>query len=266
MYLGAIFFRNFFMAVSSDEASTTICLGNLPDYMTPREFRLMFKFANGVERCIVNHTKKGHQVGYARFATLQDAQNALEWLNGYPLDEEYPDTMKVFMSTTQLRDPAPGAKRAMPDQWAAPEAKFAKGGGKGFGLAPQLGYAPAGFGMPMATLGFGGFAANGFGGGKGFGRGYGGKGGKGGAASPTSVYIGGIPHDWDETALTSLFEGFGAITSVRLTRGTNPVGNIGFIYYTSPAEAQAAIQNMNNYPLDDTRHLVVRANTSVSRF
>jgi len=33
------------------------------------------------------------------------------------------------------------------------------------------------------------------------------------------VYVGGIPHDWDEGALRSLFEGFGAITTVRINRG-----------------------------------------------
>lgn len=242
------------------ENSTTICVGNLPDYMTHREFRLMFKFANGVERCVVNNTKKGHQVGYARFTTLQDAQNALEWLNGYPLDEEYPDSMKVFMSSTQLRDPLPGAKRPFADPFGGPAAKFAKGGGKGFGFgAPQMAYGAPGLGMPMAAMGFGGFPVNGFGapafgGGKGFGAGMGGKGGK----SPLSVYVGGIPHDWDEGALRSLFEGFGAITTVRINRGSNPVGNIGFVHYSTPAEAQAAIQNMNNYALDDTRHLVVR--------
>eukprot|EP00667_Euglena_gracilis_P012083 EG_transcript_12387 len=228
------------------EASTTICVGNLPDHITPREFRLMFKFAAGVQRCIINHTKSGHQVGYARFGTPQEAQAAIEWLHGYPLDEDFPQTLKVFMSSTQLRDALPGTgmKRPLDNGFGGPAFKIPRGGAfGGFGGGFAYG-APAGF--P---------------GGRGLGKGRGR--GKGGAvASPTSVYVGGVPHDWDETALQSLFEGFGTISKVQLTRGSNPVGNIAFIHFTSPEEAQGAIQSMNNYPLDETRHLVVRANTS----
>eukprot|EP00667_Euglena_gracilis_P013088 EG_transcript_13479 len=232
------------MELTIPEASTTICVGNLPDYITAREFRLMFKFANGVQRCIINHTKAGHQVGYARFGTAQEAQAAIEWLHGYPIDEDFPNTLKVFMSSTQLRDALPGTrpKRPLDNGFGAPAAKF-----------PRLG------GVPFA-------AAPGFIGGRGFGKGAGKGRGKGGvASSPSSVYVGGVPHDWDETALQSLFEGFGTITKVQLTRGSNPVGNIAFIHFTTPEEAQGAIQSMNNYPLDETRHLVVRGNTSSPR-
>lgn len=212
--------------------STTVCVVNLPDTISPREFRFIFKFAAGVERCIVNHTKNGHQVGYARFSTIQDANAALEYLNGYPLDEEFPQTIKAFLSTTQLNDALPsqgrGQKRSMGDDWGERPAKMAKGsGGKGFG-------------------------GKGFGGGK----------GKGGVTNPTSVYVGGVPHDWDETMLQKLFEPSGVITKVQLNRGKNPVGNIAFVHYATPEEAQAAITNMNSYAIDESRYLSVRGNTS----
>ena len=42
------------------------------------------------------------QVGYARFSNLHDAQTAIEYLNGFPLDEDFPTPVKAFMSTTQL--------------------------------------------------------------------------------------------------------------------------------------------------------------------
>eukprot|EP00670_Eutreptiella_braarudii_P006897 CAMPEP_0174286462 /NCGR_PEP_ID=MMETSP0809-20121228/11961_1 /TAXON_ID=73025 ORGANISM="Eutreptiella gymnastica-like, Strain CCMP1594" /NCGR_SAMPLE_ID=MMETSP0809 /ASSEMBLY_ACC=CAM_ASM_000658 /LENGTH=236 /DNA_ID=CAMNT_0015382551 /DNA_START=41 /DNA_END=751 /DNA_ORIENTATION=- len=215
-------------AWNSQPPSTTICVVNLPDDISQREFRLIFKFAGGVERVIINMTKTGKQVGYARFSSLPEAQAAMEYLNGYPLDEEFPEQIKVFMSTTQLNDtkslPNAGMKRTAAEDWSnGPPIKYAKGGKGGKGA---------------------------------------GKGASQGVASSTSVYVGGIPHDWDETMIQRMFETSGAITQINLTKGRNPIGNIGFVHYGTPEEAQIAIQNMNGYAVDETRYLTVRANTS----
>lgn len=64
----------------------------------------MFKYAWGFERATINRTKLNHQVGYARFSTVRQAQSAMEYLQGFPLDEDFPTLVKCFMSTTQLND------------------------------------------------------------------------------------------------------------------------------------------------------------------
>jgi hypothetical protein len=197
--------------------STTICVCNLPDYLTDREFRFIFKFAWGFERASINRTKTGHQVGYARFSSVVEAQQALDYLQGFPLDEDYPSPVKCFMSSTQLNDELldkPG-KRTFGEMAGQAEA----------GLYPQ---------RPFLRK-----------------------------ANPLSVYVGGIPHDWEDAQLTELFSPFGAITSLQLHEGkSQELGKIAFIFYSDATEATAAIQNLNHYPLDETRHLVVRQNTS----
>ena len=82
-------------------------------------------------------------------------------------------------------------------------------------------------------------------------------------ANPLSVYVGGIPHDWEDAQLTELYSPFGAITSLQLHEGkSQELEKIAFTFYSDATEATAAIQNLNHYPLDETRHLVVRQNTS----
>ena len=269
----------------------------------------MFKFASGVERCIINTTKDGHQVGYARFSTLQEAQQAVAYLNGYSLDEDFPYPIKCFMSSTQLLDLPTGQKRPADAEWGQAPAKVAKGNGKGLWLKGGKGME---YGKGWGSKGWGkdDWQGAGWEGGKGWesgsmgmthGKGmYGGKAmsakgmdgkgvgggpvsetglgkemqsggavgtGRGGPAKvkflhTTSVYVGGIPHDWSEEALRGLFEPFGAITHLQLTRKNNPMGNIGFVHFGSKEEAESAIVSMNGYPLDGTKHLVVRFNTS----
>ena len=222
----------------SEMASTTVCVVNIPDTLTVREFRFIFKFANGIERAIVNVTKQGHQVGYARFSTVADAQQAVEFLNGYPLDEDFPNPIKAFLSTTQLNDHSfagpRGVKRPLDGEQAVAKVPRIDGKGKGKGKG-------AGKGKGMA------------------------KGGAPAAASTTSVYVGGVPHDWDETMLQGLFETCGAITSINLTGGKNPVGNIAFVHFSTSDEANYAIQSMNGYAVDESRYLSVRPNTSAPK-
>lgn len=51
--------------------------------------------------------------------------------HGYPIDEDFPNTLKVFMSSTQLRDALPGTrpKRPLDNGFGAPAAKFPRLGG-----------------------------------------------------------------------------------------------------------------------------------------
>jgi len=194
--------------------TSTICLGNLPDALTEREFRLMFKFAPGFERSSINRTNAGHQVGYARFATAEEAQQVLEFLHGYPLDDEFPDPVNCFISSTQLNDDMLPNKPRVPGR--RPPANVSQ--------AKRQKTAPP---------------------------------------NPNSIYVGGIPHDWESDHLKLLFGTYGNVTSIQLNPGRNQdIGKIAFIYFASPEEAQNAIAAMNNYRLENGKYLVVRYNTS----
>jgi len=237
--------------LAAGASSTTVCVTGLPDEITPKEFRLMFKFAAGVERCLLNFSvKTGHPAGYARFGTLAEAQQVIDYLNGYPLDEDFLNPLKAFLSSTQLND-APAAPRAPAmapaaaamAPWGAPEAAMVPWGA----LAP--------WGAPAAP-GFGAFPAPGGKGGKGY------KGGAPGGDPSTSVYVGGVPHEWDEGALASLFAGVGTVTNLAFGPAKSPIGKIAFVHFGSPGEAQAAIAGLNGYAIGDGRVLAVRPNTS----
>eukprot|EP01001_Neometanema_parovale_P008595 NODE_4864_length_1008_cov_146.111864_g4657_i0.p1 GENE.NODE_4864_length_1008_cov_146.111864_g4657_i0~~NODE_4864_length_1008_cov_146.111864_g4657_i0.p1 ORF type:complete len:277 (-),score=95.96 NODE_4864_length_1008_cov_146.111864_g4657_i0:177-962(-) len=239
---------------------STICVGNLPDAMSLREFRCLFKFAWGFQRCSVNQTSKGRQVGYARFSTPAEASQAIEYLQGFPLDEDFPHPAKVFMSSTQLSDEL------------LEKAKLLNGGNRKRGFNQAFGMGGMGMGM-MGGRGMGGMGGMGMGmGGMGMGMGMGGMGMMGmmnkkprvqGPPDPMSIYVGGVPAEWDENKLIEMFSPFGSITNVSITGGSNPmIGSIAFIYYSMPQEATAAIQSMNEFATGGGKHLVVRQNTS----
>ena len=89
-----------------------------------------------------------------------------------------------------MTTPGQGRKRPMDESWgASPEKMFKGAGGKGMGMGMGKGKGVAG--------------------GKG-------KGSGGAVTNTTSVYVGGVPHDWDEAMLQGLFESSGTITKVCL--------------------------------------------------
>eukprot|EP01001_Neometanema_parovale_P010585 NODE_6824_length_815_cov_77.650289_g6588_i0.p1 GENE.NODE_6824_length_815_cov_77.650289_g6588_i0~~NODE_6824_length_815_cov_77.650289_g6588_i0.p1 ORF type:complete len:232 (+),score=40.84 NODE_6824_length_815_cov_77.650289_g6588_i0:59-697(+) len=86
------------------------------------------------------------------------------------------------------------------------------------------------------------------------------------APDPASVYVGGIPREWDSSTLVDLFQPFGEIVSAKITGGSNPrMGSIGFVYFNASDSATQAIQSLNESrvdALDGPRFLIVRHNTS----
>eukprot|EP00993_Chasmostoma_nieuportense_P003306 NODE_4031_length_853_cov_33.903581_g3874_i0.p1 GENE.NODE_4031_length_853_cov_33.903581_g3874_i0~~NODE_4031_length_853_cov_33.903581_g3874_i0.p1 ORF type:complete len:250 (-),score=41.27 NODE_4031_length_853_cov_33.903581_g3874_i0:103-852(-) len=194
-----------------DPNSTTICVANLPLECTEREFRLMFKFAWGFEVAILTRSKKTRSlIGYARFATREQAEHAINILNGFPTDIDWlSHTVKSFVSSTQLD-----------------ESKRDKQGPREHGL----------------------------------------RGRRHDTAASTSVYVGGIPHEWDEAYLWSMFANYGTVTHLQLREGSNPlIGKVAFVFFSHQAEAVAAIAGLHGCSLDGVaRHLVVRRNTSQS--
>eukprot|EP00667_Euglena_gracilis_P024216 EG_transcript_27701 len=111
------------------EPSTTVCIANLPSTVEAVHFRLLFRFAKGVDKCIVVPTPAGQLVGYARFLTLEDAQAAIEALDGKPADEDLPGQLQASLAPRQLGEhPQPALKRPHDHSW---ESSPAKAGGKG---------------------------------------------------------------------------------------------------------------------------------------
>ncbi|CAE7769739.1 elavl2 [Symbiodinium sp. CCMP2456] len=79
----------------------------------------------------------------------------------------------------------------------------------------------------------------------------------------TNLYVSGLPPDMDENGMKDLFRKFGNVVSVKLAREARIYKQYGFVHYTSPDEAEAAINAMNNRIIDRDYQLTVKyANSS----
>eukprot|EP01012_Entosiphon_sulcatum_P025626 TRINITY_DN30973_c0_g1_i1.p1 TRINITY_DN30973_c0_g1~~TRINITY_DN30973_c0_g1_i1.p1 ORF type:complete len:304 (-),score=52.29 TRINITY_DN30973_c0_g1_i1:94-927(-) len=215
-----------------DPCSTTICIANIPDALTEREFRLMFKFAWGFERSTITRSKEtGHQIGYARFATREQADCAIQVLNGGTIDEDFDRTAKCFLSSTQLKD------ELVENKLQNTRFPFPLPPGSFYPVPLRIGLQGSRASAPPTPA----------------------------KAHTSSIYVGGIPHEWTEEMLTQLFSPYGNITHLSLHKGNNPIGKVAFIFFSLPSESQAAIQGVNGLTIDGTRYLTVRANTSTQK-
>jgi len=223
--------------------ATTVCVMDLPGGITPREFRFVFKFAVGLQRCTILLTLQGEPVGYARFHSPHHAHGAIERLQGLVLDDDFPIPVKAFLSAFQLPDadgPEAEAPPLLAHGWPIMGANATDGAS-----GPEWGAAAVAADIrgraPRATGGGGG--------------------GGGGDAQGASVYVGGVPKDWEEAAVRDLFAPLGRVTKVHLALGRY-CDKIAFVHFATVDEAQAAIDKMNYYVIDETRYLTVRSNTS----
>jgi hypothetical protein len=68
---------------------------------------------------------------------------------------------------------------------------------------------------------------------------------------PNKVFIGGLPHEFNEEALKVLLEHFGPLKALHLVRdpGAPTCKGFGFFEFKDPAHTEAAIQALHNYPL-----------------
>jgi len=83
------------------------------------------------------------------------------------------------------------------------------------------------------------------------------------AVGGTNLYVSGLPPDMDENGMKDLFRKFGNVVSVKLAREARIYKQYGFVHYTSPDEAEAAINAMNNRIIDRDYQLTVKyANSS----
>jgi len=74
----------------AEETVTTIRVINVPSHTTDTEFNCWFLFAAGFEQGTLVPTRgpDQSQLGWARFATVETAQHAIDMLNGRPLTED----------------------------------------------------------------------------------------------------------------------------------------------------------------------------------
>ncbi|CAJ1333184.1 unnamed protein product [Effrenium voratum] len=79
----------------------------------------------------------------------------------------------------------------------------------------------------------------------------------------TNLYVSGLPPDLDEARMKELFQKHGNVVSVKLAREARIYKQYGFVHYTVPEEAEAAINAMHNRIIDRDYQLTVKyANSS----
>jgi len=112
------------------------------------------------------------------------------------------------------------------------------GGGKGY---------DGGWGGDKGGCWNGGGCKGGFPGGDGKGKGGGGGGGGKGAAPPTpKLFVGNLPNDIGEDALSYVFNNYGKVQKVHIMAGKSNSGqSCAFVEYGSVAEADVAIQTLH---------------------
>lgn len=66
-------------------------------------------------------------------------------------------------------------------------------------------------------------------------------------SSRGKIFVGCIPHTWDEATLVAHFKTFGQITACSLERAPNGGMGAAFVEYVRPEDAQDAIHAMNGY-------------------
>lgn len=83
----------------------------------------------------------------------------------------------------------------------------------------------------------------------------------------SKLYVGNLPYDTTEGDLQTLFEQAGAVESVRVMRdqATGRARGFAFVEMATPAEAQAAIDRLNDQPLGGRNLTVNEARPMPSR-
>ncbi|MBI5882331.1 MAG: RNA-binding protein [Elusimicrobia bacterium] len=84
---------------------------------------------------------------------------------------------------------------------------------------------------------------------------------------PVSLFVGGIPYEMTQAALTELFSACGSVTNVKLImdRDTGRSKGFGFVDMASEAEAQAAIAKFNGADIEGRKVFVSVARPQVKR-
>ena len=132
-------------------ASTTICVRDLPDNCTRREFRNLVALLPGFEDCSVSGGQATQKplVAFAKFCDASTAASALQSLTRYVFDEDVPHrVLQVEMARRDLevraRNPRP-PPRQMPPPYMD---HGPHGGHNGMHMQPPPMYGGSPFGGP----------------------------------------------------------------------------------------------------------------------
>lgn len=142
--------------MADESTSTTICVRELPDDITRREFRHLVANIPGYQDCNVVSSRDKPPVAFAKFADHDCAAKGLQQLNGYVFDDDLPQrTLQVVMARRELEirprsRPANERLPAPQQDWRGPPQHHLPPHGHGmdrpYGQGPPGGYPPHHYG------------------------------------------------------------------------------------------------------------------------
>uniref|UniRef100_A0A7S1J235 RRM domain-containing protein n=1 Tax=Eutreptiella gymnastica TaxID=73025 RepID=A0A7S1J235_9EUGL len=201
-----------------------VFVGNLPGSTTQGDLQTLFSPFGELTECVLLAPKKNqttdNRCGFVKFADGSCAEQAIQSLNS----QEYGGChIVVRMADTGVKSkygmPTPPVNMLAPSGAPIPQAP----------AAPNT-YTPAAP-QPAAA----------------------------GAASGGKLFVGNMPKSWDQERMKTMFQPYGPTSEVVILnkRGLND-SQCGFVRYQEPLHAHAALQTLNNHPLEDGTLLVVR--------
>lgn len=262
---------------SSGTPNANLYIRGIPQTMTQTELQTLFSAYGTIEQSrILTDPATGQSKGQAfvRFATVEAASYAIQALNGYTFEGQLPVGILVKYADT-VSDKAQRASTT-PAAGRGGRADFTSAG-RGRGAR----FTPYGQGHPVATpyaSPYGmpdGYAA--YPGQPGYPVPYGaipfaaptpaaaakagGAGGHIGALGPNgeaNLFVYHLPSSADEAMLQSLFSTYGTVLSTRVMRdpATRMCKGFGFVRMANLEAANAAIQGLNGYQIENKRLLV----------
>lgn len=256
---------------SMNEGEVKVYVSLLSKATTEEELKIMFSpYGDVLDVFLMKNLQDGTSkgAGFIKYRSLDQAQTAISALNGIAKDKDSPHFMQVRLAINkqnqqqqqqmamygnQMAMYGYGGMGAM-GMGAMGYGAGASGGMSGYGAGASAGqvqagaYAAAGQTYPDMYGIAGMTSATGMGMGMGLATPY---------QKPESMkgpngcnlFVYGIPDSYSDADLTSLFANFGQIVSanVQIDLQTGKSKGFGFVSYTQPANAQAAIQAMDGF-------------------
>lgn len=248
-------------------------VGNLPPGTPEEALRDAFSLygdLNGIVMLKGGKSKSGMSCGFVFYKTRDQAQSALEALNGIHTFDGGSEPIMVSFARDGIKGEGKGGKGKSHETYHHPMGKgagpmapnygarmpmppsFPAVGGYGMmGYPPMMhaqqhppSYPPmiGGFGAGPLTPPMGGKPSRG--GGK---HGGGGGGGGGGNGEGVKLFVGNLPPDIEEAALHTVFGAYGSVKTVFVMRTGSVSGQAcAFVEYRTEFEAQTAINTLHN--------------------
>eukprot|EP00759_Apiculatamorpha_spiralis_P044767 PhF_6_TR41651/c0_g1_i1/m.63143 len=238
--------------MSTSAGGTTLLVHGLPPDVTAREFSVVFRFAQGFVSSKLGAINGTTRSGYVKFDRPENAMRVCQLANNKPFCAQHSQNI-VTMQITPVDIDDPSLQIAAASRGPAAVVPGAPGGGLYGAVDPSLAYGQNALLLQQQAAMRAAMMA-------------GGGGGVGGAVMSRrpedckSVYVAGIPPTMTEHSLFALFSPFGSIQRLDgpKTGQVGKPGNFAFIHYSSPQEAQQAIQGMGGHQVEGGATLLVR--------